>query len=605
VSAGENFCEVKILHVKLEEADESIPRVGWVSLALPGSCAGEGEDGFHVRLVDMNATVPIVFRVTDGICLQFLCQTTPPNAYTTFLDGMDGCSSVVMSELIAMAGSHDVFESGAVLRSTCDEWGQVQCTIGGLAPQLLSTDGGEGFGTAESAVEDLAGGPSENVGLDGDALAPGDLVSEGRGRGRGRGSAGSRGRKATGAAPSRRASSGSRGAAEVDTMGKLESFMSKMDKSMEEFGSRLGRLEAGQSSQNCVPSAPTPLVKSAMDVVGRPGAQGLNAVSKYGAPAPLPRQLPWGQGSGPPPARPMASSTGGLRSGTATPPPAGAGTSSTGQRAFDEALGAARQAFGSRGEVAAPAERPARPGAGKRSDLDLEAAIQSGGPNAQIALQLATLEVLERIGNRQVNNEPTLDEMLYGFGPSDSEGSDRVGKIAGSKGAAGLLQLSRAIEADPEKWSAYCERQAVAGCGALTSGLPWSMSLYGERCVKFSNVHPKERSEDCIRFGEMLSALHGLHYAGQHELVGAKLRQFLKSIEQSTQARGSWRMAWLMTGLPDPLPQGTPGTGLLHPAEFAAAAGFVREMDNLEAIARKHMPKGGPPPKKGSEKKDD
>jgi len=516
-----------------------------------------------------------------------------------------------MADLIRQAGTHTTFETGAVVKVCADEMGQLRCEVGGSAALSESDVGREGFASAASGGDAI---PLEPPGLS-QALPEGTTTSEGaagHGRGRGRqvGKVTTRAEapapaRATRGNAARRGSTPAQASASQSTMDRLEAFMARADQSFAEFGNRLGRLEA-ERSEPPRGALGGSHITTAADLAKRPGAQGLGNVTKSSSPAALPQQLPWGGLGGPPPARPSASSISGASPGGPVIPSSSRDQAPTGERAFDQAMQAAMQAFGSRAETPAPAEPRVRDGGGRRKeDINLEAAIQEGGPNAQMALQLATLEALERIGNRQSrsSSEPTLEEMLYGFGPSDSDGNDPVGKIAGSRGAAGLLQLARAIEADPTKWSAYCDRQAAAGCGALTSGLPWSMSLYGERCVKFNNVQPKERGEDYLRFWEMFAALHALHSAGQHELLGAKLRQFLKSIEQAAQARGSWRLAWLMTGLPDPLPQGTPGTGLLHPAELAAAAGYVREMDTLEGIARKHIPKGGGAPK--GEKKDD
>jgi len=211
-----------------------------------------------------------------------------------------------------------------------------------------------------------------------------------------------------------------------------------------------------------------------------------------------------------------------------------------------------------------------------------------------MALQLATLELLSDLKAGRPSVDPTLDELLFGMGGSTSgeaESGDPVGRLAGTKGAAGLFQLARAIESDPARWSAYCDSQAAVKCGATSTGLPWSMTLYGERCVHFDNVRQKEMSETFHKFWVMLSALHALDCDGQHALLGARLRQFLKAVEQCVAAGGSWKLAWLLTGLPDPHPRNAPGVGLLHPSEFAAAASFVREMDALETIAKRDQGK--------------
>jgi len=121
------------------------------------------------------------------------------------------------------------------------------------------------------------------------------------------------------------------------------------------------------------------------------------------------------------------------------------------------------------------------------------------------------------------------------------------------------------------------------------------MSFYGERCVHFENVRQREHAEMFQKVWTMFSALHALDSSGQRELMGAKLRQCLKATEQAVAAGGSWRLAWLLTGLADPNPKNAPGIGLVHPAEFAAAASFVKEMEALENIAKKDQQPYRPP----------
>ena len=86
----------------------------------------------------------------------------------------------------------------------------------------------------------------------------------------------------------------------------------------------------------------------------------------------------------------------------------------------------------------------------------------------------------------------------------------------------------------------------------------------------------------------MMASLHALHRSGQHDLVGAKVSQFLKAIELSARSGGSWKFAWLLTDLPEPRPRhGGVSESLAHPAEFAASAAFLREQATLEAAAKR------------------
>ena len=103
------------------------------------------------------------------------------------------------------------------------------------------------------------------------------------------------------------------------------------------------------------------------------------------------------------------------------------------------------------------------------------------------------------------------------------------------------------------------------------------MSLCGKQRIKFGRLEEHER------FWEMLSSLHALHRSQQCDLLGARTGQFLKATQQSVNSNGSWRLAWLMTGLPDPRPRaGRAARGLSRPAEFAASVAYLRETEAFE-----------------------
>eukprot|EP00971_Amphidinium_carterae_P212696 4221001-Amphidinium_carterae.2 len=64
-------------------------------------------------------------------------------------------------------------------------------------------------------------------------------------------------------------------------------------------------------------------------------------------------------------------------------------------------------------------------------------------------------------------------------------------------------------------------------------------------------------------------------------------------------------MAWLYTGLPDPIGTGGLHRGLSTPGEVAAAAGFLRDMQAVEASLKRATsgPAGSPPSDAAPEKK--
>ena len=88
-------------------------------------------------------------------------------------------------------------------------------------------------------------------------------------------------------------------------------------------------------------------------------------------------------------------------------------------------------------------------------------------------------------------------------------------------------------------------------------------------------------------------SLHSLDVQGNHKLLSAKLRQYLKAVEQVNLTEGDWEMPWLLTGLPDPRPRKRVGTGLLHPAEWAANVSHLREAYALEKQLAERRGKGG------------
>eukprot|EP00971_Amphidinium_carterae_P057159 1130217-Amphidinium_carterae.1 len=125
------------------------------------------------------------------------------------------------------------------------------------------------------------------------------------------------------------------------------------------------------------------------------------------------------------------------------------------------------------------------------------------------------------------------------------------------------------------------ESAAQKHIGADTSGLPWSMRLYGERTLHFT-----AKQETLQRTWAILCGLHERVRAQDWAGVEVQLMQSLKAVEAATR-QGSWRMAWHLTNLPDPCPSaGSPFNGLSHPQEVASAIQIVREQKALEEALR-------------------
>eukprot|EP00971_Amphidinium_carterae_P352883 6492761-Amphidinium_carterae.2 len=257
-----------------------------------------------------------------------------------------------------------------------------------------------------------------------------------------------------------------------------------------------------------------------------------------------------------------------------------------------------------------PPEMPGPPGRQRGVDQAVRDAILGGGGDASAALQLATLEVLERLASKGERKEPeTLEEYLWSSGAGG--GRQEVGEdtpASGSRGLQQLLRLQRSQVLHPTQWSTLADIAASRATGSATTGLPWSMELYGQQRLSFS-----QKQGDLHRCWIMLCALHTLSRQGDTHALDLKITQCLKATEQAV-LQHSWEVAWLLTGLPEPTPHGIGSPGLSHPQEMAAAVQQIKERRSLESAlkktegadqgsegaggntGRRRFPKGGPPP---------
>ena len=244
-----------------------------------------------------------------------------------------------------------------------------------------------------------------------------------------------------------------------------------------------------------------------------------------------------------------------------------------------------------------PAPRPARE---RRVDLDLRQAVAKGGADAQVAVNLAIIEALERVGHKGVSDEDIIGEFFAQDNPFDPETT----KASASHGARSLAHLSRAVERMPEKWISQVDHAAARALGSDLNGLPWTMELYADRMLRFRNEHLE-------RTWAFLAHLHGLSRRGEHLLLAARIGQFLKATELATQCNGSWKLAWALTSLPEvrSCAAGAVGKGLAMPAEYAATVAWLKDQQTLEAAVKKAEPEGkakspGFPPQAGSKQQD-
>eukprot|EP00971_Amphidinium_carterae_P295040 5858825-Amphidinium_carterae.1 len=228
-----------------------------------------------------------------------------------------------------------------------------------------------------------------------------------------------------------------------------------------------------------------------------------------------------------------------------------------------------------------------RQGRERGADTALRLAIEQGGETAATAVQLAMLETLERLANsgeRKVR-EPrgdTLEELLFGGEESQasgSEGSTRLG--GGVRGVMGMQRICASIDAEPERWSMLFDQSVYRSLGSDLTGAPWSVHRYGQEKINFG------RHGDLKKMWFLLASLHALHRAGKFPLLGAKIAQFLKSIEVAVTMGGQWSVAWPLTGVADPDPSTTVHGGLTTPLEVATAIAYVKDARILEEASRK------------------
>eukprot|EP00971_Amphidinium_carterae_P137676 2728741-Amphidinium_carterae.1 len=108
---------------------------------------------------------------------------------------------------------------------------------------------------------------------------------------------------------------------------------------------------------------------------------------------------------------------------------------------------------------------PGRDGGRERAvDAELRAAVLRGGPDSQTALNIALLDTLERIGNRE--SKKSSDEELFDSFLAGDLVDNGSGKVELARGAHGLLRLSQAIERAPAKWYQQCNMAAQRALGS-------------------------------------------------------------------------------------------------------------------------------------------
>eukprot|EP00971_Amphidinium_carterae_P352298 6492534-Amphidinium_carterae.2 len=224
---------------------------------------------------------------------------------------------------------------------------------------------------------------------------------------------------------------------------------------------------------------------------------------------------------------------------------------------------------------------PAKLGRARQVDAGLRrrAAVERGGAEANTAVQLAMLEALQKMAGSKPAGAEELDGLL------DDESADldsSIQKLAsGARGAAAMYRLHQHIEQNPSAWSARLDQAMFQALGCQHTGMPWSASRYFQERVSFG------RHSDLERFAHLLCHLHALHRTQQVDLLGARISQYLKALEQTVLHGGSWRVSWALTGVPEPHPTGALHQGLSSAAELAASVQYMKDAKTIEDLVKK------------------
>eukprot|EP00971_Amphidinium_carterae_P349169 6490879-Amphidinium_carterae.4 len=269
-----------------------------------------------------------------------------------------------------------------------------------------------------------------------------------------------------------------------------------------------------------------------------------------------------------------------------------------GSSAYRRTLAAARQLIGEGEEGAVETRGPARV---RVSEEKVREQLMAGGMEGVQATQLAILETLERLqsGGRQHRDRghDTLEDILWGLGGAGDQGASNLATDEGgddsrgssSKGLGGLTRLQAAMSRHPERCSALADQRAWKLLGSDISQTPWSMQLYAQQHIRFGRLETHQRMWD------MLACFHSLARQRDWSQLDMKVTQCLKACEQSVQHGGSWKIAWLHTGIHDSRGNVLGNTGLAHPAELSLAVQVLKDQKALDEALRKAGAAGGMP----------
>eukprot|EP00971_Amphidinium_carterae_P311504 6191126-Amphidinium_carterae.2 len=280
------------------------------------------------------------------------------------------------------------------------------------------------------------------------------------------------------------------------------------------------------------------------------------------------------------------------------PPPGSVGWPSVptaegaGQTAYQRTLAAARLIIGDGAAPTGPCVPEGRgPPRTRPSEDALREQVLAGGMEGVQATQLAILEALDRLqgASKREQKHETLEDLLWGIGRGGQADAAGGGLLDGgeesrgpsSKGLGGMTRLQAMMAQHPERCSALADQRAWRSLGADVSQTPWSMQLYAQHHLRFGKLETHQRMWD------MLASFHALARQREWAQLDMRITQCLKACEQSVQHGGSWKVAWLHTGLPDSRGNVLCNTGLAHPSELAMAVQVLKDQKALDEALKK------------------
>eukprot|EP00439_Symbiodinium_sp_Y106_P053850 s3531_g7.t1 len=159
-------------------------------------------------------------------------------------------------------------------------------------------------------------------------------------------------------------------------------------------------------------------------------------------------------------------------------------------------------------------------------------------------MQLMMMSLLMEKSDKKKQKARSFHE-LRGSSSSESSGSEDEVAGKGMQAVLTLQQLHRQVHRKPLRVCQLFEKEVTEELG-IVAGQAWTLKDY----IKKQNWG---RYKGLQRCAVMDVAAYELIRAGKPDIAAAQLVHNMKAKIQAVLQNGDWQMAWLLTGLPDPL----------------------------------------------------